>query len=130
MPDPSRRLSKRERQIMEIVYARGGQATANDVMADLPDPPTRTTIRTLLRILEGKGHLTHSVDAREFVYKPTQPRTQAGRSALRSVLHAFFGNSASKALAAHLADPKTRLTAVEAAELKALIEQAKNRGES
>jgi predicted transcriptional regulator len=129
MSDATQRLSKRERQIMEIIYARG-QATANDVLADMADPPTRTTIRTLLRILETKGHLSHTVDDREFVYKPTQPRAKVGRSALRSVLRAFFANSASRALASHLADPQTRLSSEEAAELKALIEQARKRGES
>jgi predicted transcriptional regulator len=129
MSDATQRLSKRERQIMEIIYARG-QATANDVLADMADPPTRTTIRTLLRILETKGHLSHTADNREFVYKPTQPRAKVGRSALRSVLRAFFANSASRALASHLADPQTRLSAEEAAELKTLIDQARKRGES
>ena len=92
MPDPNH-LSKRERQIMQIIYARG-QASANDVLADLPAPPTRTTIRTLLRILEEKGHLSHTTDGREFVFKPTRARSQAGRSALKSVVHAFFSNPA------------------------------------
>ncbi len=128
MPSPPL-LSKRERQIMDILYARNAGASANDVLADLPDPPTRTTIRTLLRILESKGHLSHTTDGREFIYKPTRPRAQAGRSALKSVLHSFFSNSLPQALAAHLADPKTKLTPEEASELKILIDQAKKRGE-
>jgi predicted transcriptional regulator len=127
MPDPNH-LSKRERQIMQIIYARG-QASANDVLADLPAPPTRTTIRTLLRILEEKGHLSHTTDGREFVFKPTRARSQAGRSALKSVVHAFFSNSLPKAMAAYLADPKTKLSPEEAAELKDLIDQAKIRGD-
>jgi predicted transcriptional regulator len=137
MADPNQ-LSKRERQIMQIVYARGqgkggGKGvSANEVVAGMADAPTRTTVRTLLRILEEKGHLTHTVGGeggREFVYKPTKGRMQVGRSALKSVVHAFFSNSLPQALAAYLADPKTMLTVEEAAELKGLIDQAKKRGE-
>jgi predicted transcriptional regulator len=131
-PNPAN-LSRRERQIMEIVYARsappGTGATATEVLQDLPDPPTRTSIRTILRILEGKGHLTHTVEGREFVYQPVAPRTQVGRSALQSVLRAFFANSLPKALAAHFADPRTRLSPEEAQELQQLIEEAKSRGD-
>jgi len=130
MADPSQ-LSRRERQIMEAVYARekGGGASVNDVLADLPDPSTRTSIRTILRILEQKGHLTHSLAGREFIYHPVAPRAQVGKSALESVLRAFFGNSLPTALAAHFADPKTKLSPEEARELKNLIEQARRRGE-
>jgi predicted transcriptional regulator len=127
MPDASL-LSRRERQIMEIIYARG-RASANDVMADLPDPPTRTSIRTVMRILEHKGHLSHKLEGREFVYRPTAPHSQAGKSALKSVIRAFFGDSPAKALAAHLADPKTKLSPVEARELRELINQARKRGD-
>lgn len=127
MPNPIH-LSKRERQIMEIIYARG-HATATDVLAALPDAPTRTTVRTLLRILEEKGHLSHTVEGREFVYKPTRAPAQVGRSALKTVLHSFFSNSLPKAMAAYLADPKTKLTEEEAAELKQLIDQAKEKGQ-
>ena len=126
MPEPLH-LSKRERQIMEIIYARG-HASANDVLADLPDPPSRTSVRTLLRILEHKGHLTHTLDQREFVFKPTRPHAQVGRSLLRNVLHSFFGNSLEKALAAHLADPHTSLSPDEAQRLKKIIDQARKRG--
>src|SRR5438132_13411722 len=66
-------LSRRERQIMEVIYAQG-RATASEVVAGLPDPPTRTAVRTLLRILEEKGHLRHRAVGREFVYRPTRPR--------------------------------------------------------
>ena len=132
MSDPSR-LSLRERQIMEIVYALsappGSGASATDVVQKLPDPPTRTSIRTILRILEQKGHLTHSVDGREFVYRPVAPRSKVGRSALQSVLRSFFGNSLPQALAAHLADPKTRISLEEAEELQQLIQAARKRGE-
>jgi len=132
MSDPSR-LSRRERQIMEIVYALsalpGNGASATDVLQKLPDPPTRTSIRTILRILEQKGHLTHSVLGREFVYRPTAARSKVGRSALQSVLRAFFADSLPQALAAHFADPKMRLTPEEAREIQSLIEQARKRGD-
>jgi predicted transcriptional regulator len=132
MADPSR-LSRRERQIMEIVYALsappGTGASATEVVERLPDPPTRTSIRTILRILEQKGHVTHTVEGREFVYRPVVPRGKVGRSALQSVLRAFFGNSLPQALAAHFADPKARLTPEEAREIQALIEQARKRGD-
>ena len=127
MADPHQ-LSKREREIMEIVYARG-RASANDVLAAMREPPTRTTVRTLLRILEEKGHLSHAVDGREFVYTPTKATSQVGKSALKRVVHSFFSNSLPKALAAYLADPSTRLSETEAAELQKLIELAKKRGE-
>jgi len=125
--DPNK-LSRRERQIMEIVYARGS-ASANDVLADLKDPPTRTSIRTIMRILEQKGHLSHTLEGREFVYRPTAARSKVGKSALQSVLRAFFGDSLPKALAAHFSDPRMKLSPAEAKELKELIDQAKKRGE-
>jgi len=132
MSDPSQ-LSRRERQIMEIVYALsappGNGASATDVLQKLADPPTRTSIRTVLRILEQKGHLTHAVDGREFIYRPIAPRNKVGRSALQSVLRAFFANSLPQALAAHLADPRTRLTDEEAREIQLMIEQARKRGD-
>jgi predicted transcriptional regulator len=112
---------------MEIVYARG-KATVNDVLADMADPPTRTSVRTMLRLLEQKGHLTHTVTGREFIYRPVAPRAQVGKSALKSVLRAFFGDSLPRALAAYLADPKTKISAEEAEELQTLIDQAKKRG--
>lgn len=112
---------------MEIVYARG-HATANEVLADLPDPPSRTSVRTLMRILEEKGHLVHTTDGREFVYRPTRKRSQAGRRALRTVLKVFFGGSIESAVAAHLADPQTRLSQDQAERLKELIEHAKKAG--
>src|SRR5215203_3762441 len=75
-------LSRRERQIMDIVYARG-EASAQDVLGDLPDPPSKTAVRTLLRILEEKGHLTHRQHGLTYIYRPSRPRSRAGRSALQ-----------------------------------------------
>ena len=126
MKDPLH-LSKRERQIMEIVYARG-QATASDVLDDLADAPSRTAVRTLLRILEDKGHLAHDKHGREFVYRPTRPRQQVARSALRRLLTTFFDGSLEEAVAAHLADPTTEMSPDELARLRRLIDEAQQKG--
>ncbi len=103
MADPSQ-LSKREREIMDLVYARG-QATIAQVLAGMPDPPMRGALRTLLRIMERKGHLTRRQKGREIVYRPSQPRERAARSAMGRVLDVFYNGSLEKALAAHLSDP-------------------------
>jgi BlaI family transcriptional regulator, penicillinase repressor len=124
MSDPGQ-LSKRERQIMDAVYARG-EATVAQVLEGIPDPPMRGALRTLLRILEHKGHLTHRKQGREFIYRPTRPRGQAGRSALGRVLDVFFGGSLGDAVAAHLSDPRraARLSPEELRRLSDLIENA------
>ncbi len=120
------RLSKRERQIMDAVWAApGGGATATAVRDALPDPPGRTAVRTLLTILERKGHLTHRLVGREYVYRPARPRAAAARSALRRVLSTFFAGSLERAVAAGLADPAGKLTDDELARLSELIERAK-----
>ena len=119
--------SRRERQIMDVIYAHG-EATANQVLNGLPDPPTRTSVRTFLRILEEKGHLAHIKRGREFVYRPTQPRTRAGRSALRRVLNTFFEGSLEQAVAMHLADSKSKPSAEELKRLADLIREARRKG--
>ena len=126
MRDPMR-LSKRERQIMELVYARG-EASANDVVAGIADAPTRTTVRTILRILEEKGHLAHRVDGREFIYRPTRARLQVARPALRRLLDTFFGGSLEQAVAAHLSDPGADVSQAELDALRDLIARAKTKG--
>ncbi len=120
-------LSRRERQIMDVVYARGS-ASATQVLEGLPDPPSRTAVRTLLRILEEKGHLKHRKDGREFIYLPTKPRQRAARSALRRVLHVFYGGSIEKAVAAHLADPNTELSKEDLKRLTDVIKQVRKKG--
>lgn len=129
MSDPSQ-LSKRERQIMDAVYA-CGEATVSQVMEGIPDPPMRGALRTLLRILEKKGHLTHRKQGREFIYRPTQARGQAGRSALGRVLDVFFGGSLESAVSAHLSDPRraAKLTDEELRGLSDLIDKAMKRGD-
>ncbi len=94
-------LSRRERQIMEVIYA-AGRATAAQVHERIPDPPTATAVRTLLRILEEKGHLRHEKDGNRHVYLPTTPRAAAQKSALRDLLRTFFGGSRKAAVAALL----------------------------
>ena len=125
--DEQSQLSRRERQIMEIVYARG-EATATEVRSAMADPPTRTAVRTFLKILEGKGYLRHEKRGREFVYEPTQPRRRVGQSALRGLLHTFFDGSLEKALAAHLADPACRPSPEELKRLVGLINEARKKG--
>src|SRR5579862_82068 len=115
---------------MDAVYAHG-EATISQVLAGLPDPPMRGALRTLVRILERKGHLTHRQEGREFIYRPTRPRSQAGRSAFGRVLDVFFDGSLEHAVAAHLSDPRraAKLSADELGRLSQLIEKAKKQGE-
>jgi predicted transcriptional regulator len=120
----SSELSRRERQIMDVVYARG-DATANEVVDGLSDAPTRTAVRTFLRILEHKGHLRHIKRGREFVYLPTRGRKTAGRSAFQRVLRTFFEGSLEKAVAAHLADPAAAVSPKELRLLSAVITEAR-----
>jgi len=120
------RLSRRERQILEIVYSKG-EATATDVIEMMPNPPTRTAIRTFLRILEAKGELKHKKRSREFVYYPTRQRARAGKSAFLRVLETFFDGSLEKAVAAHLSDPGAEIGPDELRRLSALIREAKRK---
>jgi predicted transcriptional regulator len=120
-------VSRRERQILEIIYARG-EATAAQVVKDMPDAPSKTAVRTLMRILEEKGHLTHRQDGMTYIYQPTRPRTPAGQSALRQVLRTFFGGSIQEALAAHLADQDADLKPEALEKMASLIRKARKEG--
>ena len=120
-------LSRRERQIMEIIYRRG-QATAVQVHEDLPDAPSKTAVRTLLRILEEKGHLKHQQAGLAFVYVPSRPRAQAARSAFCRVLDTFFEGSLEKAVASLLGDATGTLSPEELDRLAELIRQARKKG--
>ena len=123
-------LSKRERQILDVIYAHG-EATISDVLAGLPDPPMRGALRTLLRIMEQKGIVSRQQEGRRILYRPTQPRSAAGRSAFGRVLDVFFGGSLEKAVAAHLSDPERRdpVSDLELQRIAELIEQAKQKGD-
>ena len=126
--DAHTQLSRRERQIMDIVYARG-QATATHVVQDMSDAPGRTAIRTLMRILEEKGHLTHHKEGREYAYTPTRPRTRAGQSALSRVLNTFFDGSLEKAVASHLVNARTDIPPDELKRLAQVIREARKKQE-
>jgi predicted transcriptional regulator len=117
-------LSRRERQIMDIVYQQG-RAAAADVQAALPDPPSYSSVRALLGILETKGHLKHIKDGARYVYLPTRPRMSAAKSALRSVMQTFFGNSVEQTVATLLSASDTPLSSEELARLSVLIDSAK-----
>lgn len=117
-------LSRRERQIMDVLYAKG-QASALEVTAALPDPPSKTAVRTMLRILEEKGHLSHVQSGTTYVYQPKQAREYAGPSALRRVLDVFFGGSLEQAVAAHLGESAEHLSDTELKRLVGIIQQAR-----
>jgi BlaI family transcriptional regulator, penicillinase repressor len=119
-------LSRRERQIMEVIYAKG-EATATEVVEALPDAPTRTSVRTLLRILEEKGHVKHKTRGREFVFVPTRRREQAGQTAFQRLLQTFFDGSLEKAVAAYLAEPGGEISDEELKRLSTLINRAKRK---
>src|SRR5882757_7795731 len=99
MPSGTPQFSRRERQIMDLIYAQG-EATASDVQKALPDAPSYSAVRALLRVLEDKGFLNHRQDGLRYVYLPTEPREKASRSALKSVLKTFFEGSLANAVSA------------------------------
>ena len=128
MAIPARsQLSRRERQIMDVIY-RLGRATAAEVHDALPDRPSYSTIRALLRVLETKGHLHHAEDGPRYVYSPTVPRERARESALRQVVTTFFDGSTEAAVAALLDISAARLSDTELNRLTGLIAQAKKEG--
>lgn len=115
-------LSRRERQIMDIVYRRG-RATAAEVLDDLPDPPTYSAVRAALRLLEEKGLLRHEMDGKRYVFLATTPRTQARTTALRHLLRTFFNGSPEQVVNALIEDQKP--TGDELARLARLIDEAR-----
>jgi BlaI family transcriptional regulator, penicillinase repressor len=120
-------LSRRERQIMDVIYRRG-QATAADVHAALPDAPSYSAVRALLRILENKGHLTHTQDGPRYLYSPVVSQASARETALRGVVRTFFGGSPVKAVAALLDISDGKLSPNELNEVASLIRRAKREG--
>jgi predicted transcriptional regulator len=120
-------LSRRERQIMEVLY-RERQATAGEVLERLPDPPGYSAVRAMLRILENKGQIRHAVDGNRYVYQPRLPRERAGRPAMAGVLETFFDGSTEKAVAALLDLSRDELSDADFDRLSDLIEQARLEG--
>ena len=110
---------------MDIVYQQG-RAAAAEVQAALADPPSYSSVRTLLGILETKGHLKHIKDGPRYVYLPTRPRVSAAKTALRQVMQTFFGGSVEQTVATLLSVSDTPLSAEQSARLSALIENAKD----
>jgi predicted transcriptional regulator len=101
MTSDTAHLSRRERQIMEVVYEHG-RVTAAEVREQMPDPPSYSAVRAMLRILEDKGHLRHEQDGPRYVFLPTVPRAEASETALRRLVRTFFGGSPEGAMAALL----------------------------
>ena len=120
-------LSRRERQIMDVVYQRG-QATAAEVRDHLPAAPSNSAVRALLTILVNKGFLKITEDGPRYMYQPTHPRDEAGRSAIQGVVKTFFEGSVENAVAALLDARDARLSDAEISRLKTLIEQARKGG--
>ena len=127
MPAAATHLSRRERQIMDILY-RLGSATAAEIRGNLPQPPSYSAVRALLRILEEKGHLRHHYDGPRYVFTPIVARPAAQKSALRQLLRTFFDGSATQAVAALLDMSARDLSDDELEQLGKLVEQAKGEG--
>ena len=124
---PHHDLSRRERQIIDILYAQG-RATAAEVQAALPEPPSYSAVRAMLRILEEKGHVRHEQDGPRYVYLPTVGRDNAKKSAMRHMLQTFFDGSAEQAISSLLGDPAARLSDAELDRLASLIDRARKAG--
>ena len=120
-------LSRRGRQIMDILYSRG-RASVAEVLQDLPDPPSYSAVRAMLRILEEKGHLEHDQEGPRYLYRPTLPRSKAQKSAMERIVRTFFDGSAERAVAALLDLSASELSDQELGRLAELIEQAKKEG--
>jgi predicted transcriptional regulator len=126
MPEAAAQLSRRERQIMDVIYRRG-RATVAEVLEDIPDPPGYSAVRAMLRLLEEKGHIRHEQDGPRYVFLPVVNREKARRSALKHVVRTFFDGSATDAVAA-LLDGDGKLSDSELDRLSAMIEQARQEG--
>jgi predicted transcriptional regulator len=120
-------LTRRERQIMDILFRRG-RATAAEVMAELPGEPSYSTVRTQLRVLEEKGHVRHEDDGVRFVYAPAVARNAARKSALRHLVETFFDGSPEKAVAALLGGEGSKLSHEQLERIAAIIDKAREGG--
>ena len=120
-------LTRRERQIMDVLYRRG-KATAADVMADLPGEPNYSTVRTQLRVLEDKGHVLHEEEGLRYVYAPAVPRHAARKSALKHLVETFFDGSAEQVVAAVLGGEASRLSDEDLERISGLIDKARKDG--
>src|ERR1700733_258586 len=117
-------LSRRERQIMDVLFARG-RATGQEIQEGLADSPNYSSVRTILRVLEPKGYVRHVEEGLRYVYEPTVARDAASRSALQRIIRTFFDGSAKEAVAALLDPSAFQLSEKELSELARMIERAK-----
>ena len=120
-------LGRRERQIMETVYAQG-QASVSEVLAALPDPPSYSAVRAILNVLEKKGHLRRKKTGKKFVYLPSVPHKTARRSALKNLLDTFFSGSSVQAIASLIGMDEAKLSSEDLDRLSKMIEDAKKGG--
>jgi len=123
-PDP---LTRREREIMDILHRRG-RATAHEVMEELAEPPSYSAVRTFLRLLEERGHVRHEQDGPRYVYMPTLARRDAQRSAMAHLVDTFFDGSVEDAVATLVESSKPKLSAQDLDRIAALIAKAKREG--
>ncbi len=124
---PHNALTRRERQIMDILYRRG-KATANDVMEELPGDPSYSTVRTQLRVLETKGHVRHEEEGLRYIYSPAVPRHAVRRSALRHLVETFFDGSTEKVVSALLGGEGARISEAELERIAEVVAKAKKEG--
>ena len=120
-------LTRRERQIMDVLYRRG-RVSAADVMAELSGEPNYSTVRTQLRVLEDKGHVVHEEDGVRYVYAPAVPRHAARKSALKHLVETFFDGSAEQVVAAVLGGEASRLSDEDLERISSLIDKARKDG--
>jgi predicted transcriptional regulator len=118
------KLSRRERQIMDVLYERG-RATAAEILAALPDPPSYSAIRALIKVLEDKGHVKHQEDGPRYVFTPSVPRSKARRNAVKHLLQTFFDDSASEAVVSLLGASGAKLKPEELDKIEDLIARAR-----
>jgi BlaI family transcriptional regulator, penicillinase repressor len=123
---PHHALTRRERQIMDILYRRG-RATAGEVMEDVPGNPNYSTVRTQLRVLEEKGHVTHEEEGLRYVYTPAVPRTSARKSALRHLVDTFFDGAPENAVAAILGGEGSKLSEEQLDRIADLVKKSRTK---
>jgi predicted transcriptional regulator len=124
---PNHQLSRRERQIMDILW-RQGQATAQDVLDEMADPPSYSAVRAMLRLLEEKGHLQHAREGRKYLYRPVVSSSKARVGAMQNLLSTFFNNSAEQAVASLLELKADELSPEDFKRLRRLVEEAREKG--
>ncbi len=127
MANDNKPYSRREREVMDIIY-RKGVATVSEVLAELPDPPSYSAVRSTLSILESKGHLTHEFDGNRYTYQPTVEPRRARAKALDHLLKTFFDASPAQIVSSLIRDNADDLTREELDEITGLIERARKEG--